>query len=71
MKSNRKEAAMRLRTRESKAVYHSSYLRSGFYLGSSTVILAYGLWQAMIKLEGPNLILAEKTNYLLQVGFLA
>ncbi|RPB03523.1 hypothetical protein L873DRAFT_170314 [Choiromyces venosus 120613-1] len=67
MKSNRKEAAMRLRTRENKSVYHASFLRSGFYLGSSLVIGAYGLWQAMGKLNSDNPAMSLKTCYLLQL----
>jgi len=67
MKSNRKEAAMRLRTRENKSAYHASFLRSGFYLGSSLVICAYGLWQAMRQLNSSAPDVRLKTGYLLQV----
>jgi hypothetical protein len=67
MKSNRKEAAMRLRTRENKSAYHASFLRSGFYLGSSLVICAYGLWQAMRQLNSSAPDVRLKTGYLLQL----
>ncbi|PWW78549.1 EXS-domain-containing protein [Tuber magnatum] len=67
MKSNRKEAALRLRTRENKSVYHASFLRSGFYLGSSLVIGAYGLWQAIHQLNSTSPGVRQKTSYLLQI----
>ncbi|CUS07255.1 unnamed protein product [Tuber aestivum] len=67
MKSNRKEAALRLRTRENKSVYHASFLRSGFYLGSSLVIGAYGLWQAVHQLNSTRPGVSQKTSYLLQL----
>ena len=58
---------MRLRTRENKSVYHAPFLRSGFYLGSSLVICAYGSWQAMDKLDPRKPNISQKTGYLLQV----
>lgn len=57
---------MRLRTRENKSVYHAPFLRSGFYLGSSLVICAYGSWQAINKLKSKG-DPGVKTAYLLQV----
>lgn len=69
VRSNRKEAASKLRTRENKSVYHSSLLRSGFYLGSSLVIGTSSVWEALQILNDPSTEPGFKvrTSYILQI----
>lgn len=67
MRSSRKDAAMRLRTRENKSVYHSAFFRSGLYLGSSAAMSASALWKALDIVGGGDKDKSSKTSYLLQV----
>lgn len=67
-RGNRKEASARLRSRENKTLYYGSVWKSGFYLGASSIIGAYGVYQAVLKLkDGSDPARALRTSYLLQV----
>ena len=68
-RGNRKEASARLRSRENKTVYYASVWKTGYYIGATTIIGAYGLYQAVQRLEDKDdPARALKTSYLLQVS---
>lgn len=66
-KGNRKEAAARLRPRETKAQFYSSVGRTGAYLGSALVIGLYALYSAQLKLKLRG---SERHDEAVQMGYL-
>ncbi|KAF8247020.1 hypothetical protein K440DRAFT_313971 [Wilcoxina mikolae CBS 423.85] len=68
--SDRRRAAANLRTRGNKSGYHSSFLRSGIYLGMSLIFLDDAVWHGIRtlnpKMRGEEM--AERTKFVMRVS---
>lgn len=70
--NDRRKAALHLRTRGNKSDHHSSFLRSGIYLGAAFIIGDYALVEAVMHMYNTqNTILAQRTKFVMKVRTVA